>query len=97
MMFWGRDKGFQTWNWLLQLSLVSDQTQSSLKAPLKGHSQQAAKGDRPAGTGAFTVYRVLYQVYNFGMEIQRLLLVSLPSTVYINLGVNRSKVKVNLS
>lgn len=43
------------------------------------------------------MYRTLYQVYNFGMETQSLLLVSLPSTVYINLGVNRSKVKVNLS
>lgn len=33
MMFWGRDKGFQTWNGLLQLVLFSDQThQSSLKA-----------------------------------------------------------------
>lgn len=97
MMFWGKDKVFQTWNWLLQLSLVSDQTQSSLKVPLKGHSQQAAKGVRPAGTGALTVYRALYQVYNFGMETQCLFLVSLPSTAYINLGVNRSKVKVNLS
>lgn len=97
MVFWGRDKVFQTWNWLLQLSLASDQTQSSLKALLKGHSQQAAEGVRPAGTGAFTVYRALYQVYNFGMETQRLLLASLPSTVYINPGVNRNKVKVNLS
>lgn len=26
MVFWGRDKVFQTQNWLLQLSLVSDQT-----------------------------------------------------------------------
>lgn len=49
MVFWGRDKVFQTWNWLLQLSLASDQTQSSLKAPLNGHSQQTAKGVRPAG------------------------------------------------
>lgn len=95
MMFGGRDKVFQTWNWLLQLSLVSDQTRGSLKAPLKGH--KAAKGVRPAGIGTFTVYRALYQVYNFGMETQRLLPVSLPSTVYIKLGVNRSKVKVNLS
>lgn len=94
MVFW--DKVLQTWNWLLQLSLVSDQTQSSSEVPLKGHSQQAAKGVRLQGLG-HSVYRALYQVYNFSMESQRLLLVSLPSTVYINLGVNRSKVKVNLS
>lgn len=41
---------------------------------MKGHSQQAAKGIRPAETQASRVQGALYQVYNFGMETQRLLL-----------------------
>lgn len=100
MMFWGRDKVWKTWNCLLRLALFSDQThQCSLRASLKGHSQHAAKGVRPAQTRASKskVQGALKQVCNFGMETHHLLLRLHPRTVYTSPGVNRSKVKVNLS